>query len=103
MECSSTIETNKNAINAENYFSHPYASWEQGIKENTNGLILQYFPKGTDFSDISDDEIKFVMNRLNNQPCASCGGRSLNELFLGQWVDLLIAIINCSDNLKPPY
>ena len=32
------------------YFCHPYHSWERGLNENTNGLVRQYFPKGTDFA-----------------------------------------------------
>lgn len=78
-------------LEADIYFAHPYASWERGINENTNGLIRQYFPKGTDFNEVSDEEIEFVMNRLNNRPRATRGGRSPNELFMGQRVDLLAA------------
>lgn len=78
-------------LDADIYFAHPYASWERGINENTNGLIRQYFPKGTDFSQVSDEEIQFVMDRLNNRPRKTRGGRSPNELFMGQRVDLLAA------------
>lgn len=73
------------------YFAHAYASWERGINENTNGLIRQYFSKGTDFSKVSDQEIQFVMDRLNNRPRKSRGARSPNEMFLGQSVNLLAA------------
>lgn len=76
-------------LDADIYFAHPYASWERGINENTNGLVRQYFPKGTDFNKVTDDAIEFVMNRLNNRPRATRGGRSPNELFIGQRVDLL--------------
>lgn len=79
------------AVGADIYFAHPYASWERGINENTNGLIRQYFPKGTNFDKVSEEEIKFVMSRLNNRPRATRGGRSPNELFMGQRVDLLAA------------
>lgn len=78
-------------LKADIYFAHPYASWERGINENTNGLIRQYFPKGTDFSQVSDEEIQFVMDRLNNRPRKTRGGLSPNELFMGQRVDLLAA------------
>lgn len=50
------------------YFTHPYSSWEKGTNENTNGLIRQYFPKGTDFNHISDESILIVENELNNRP-----------------------------------
>jgi transposase, IS30 family len=50
------------------YFAQPYASWERGTNENTNGLIRQYFPKGSDFSSITDDQISFVKERLNDRP-----------------------------------
>jgi len=73
------------------YFAHPYASWERGINENTNGFICQYFPKGTDFSNVTEEEIMFVMNHLNNRPRATRDGRTPNELFMGQREDLLAA------------
>ena len=50
------------------YFAHPYASWERGTNENTNGLLRQYFPKGSDLSSITDDQISFVKDRLNDRP-----------------------------------
>ena len=78
-------------LEADIYFAHPYASWERGTNENTNGLIRQYFPKGTDFTKVKDKDISFVMDRLNNRPRATRGGRSPNELFMGQRVDLLAA------------
>ncbi|MCU7801807.1 MAG: IS30 family transposase [Candidatus Thiodiazotropha sp. (ex Lucinoma borealis)] len=78
-------------LDADIYFAHPYASWERGINENTNGLIRQYFPKGTDFNEVSDTQVEYVMNRLNNRPRATRGNRSPNELFMGQREDLLAA------------
>lgn len=79
------------ALEADIYFAHPYASWERGINENTNGLIRQYFPKGTDFNTVSDEEIQHVMDRLNNRPRKTRGCRSPNELFMGLRADLLAA------------
>ena len=78
-------------LGADIYFAHPCASWERGINENTHGLIRQYFPKGTDFKEVSDEHIKQGMERLNNQPRKMQGSRSPNELFMGQQVDLLAA------------
>ena len=73
------------------YFAHPYSSWERGINENTNGLIRQYFPKGMNLNTVTEGQIQFVMNRLNNRPRKSRGNKSPNELFKGLRVDLLAA------------
>nr|WP_230990773.1 IS30 family transposase [Bathymodiolus platifrons methanotrophic gill symbiont] len=50
------------------YFAHPYASWERGLNENTNGLIRQYFVKGSSFEEIRGEEVEAVMNKLNHRP-----------------------------------
>ena len=48
-------------LGADIYFAHPCASWARGINENTDGLICQYFPKGTNCNEISDEQIRQVM------------------------------------------
>lgn len=50
------------------YFADPSSPWQRGTNENTNGLIRQYFPKKTDFSKVSLEEIKFAQNQLNERP-----------------------------------
>ncbi len=50
------------------FFAHPYHSWERGANENLNGLIRQYFTKGSDFANITDQQVKQVETKLNNRP-----------------------------------
>jgi transposase, IS30 family len=57
------------------YFCDPYCSWQKGSVENVIGLVREYFPKGTDLSKVTDDEIQAVQDRLNNRP-----RKSLNYL-----------------------
>lgn len=64
------------------FFAHPHSSWERGSNENTNGLIRQYFPKGSDFSTLRPKDIRHVMNRLNNRPRKRLGFKTPAELFL---------------------
>jgi len=70
------------ALSADFYFAHPYASWERGTNENTNGLIRQYFPKDRDFRTITDEEIDTAMRRLNHRPRKRHGFKSPHEVFL---------------------
>ena len=63
------------------YFADPGCPYQRGTNENTNGLIRQYFPKGTDFRDITHDEVRQVENRLNNRPRLCLAFRTPAEVF----------------------
>ncbi len=63
------------------YFADPYSPWQRGTNENTNGLIRQYFPKGTDFSNVPLSVIKEVEQRLNSRPRKTLGFFTPSEKF----------------------
>ena len=68
-------------LNCQGYFAKPYHSWERGLNENTNGLIRQYFPKGSDLRCVRQDELSFVMNRLNNRPRKTLVFKTPHDIF----------------------
>jgi hypothetical protein len=63
------------------YFCDSHSPWQRGSNENTNGLLRDYFPKGTDLSVHSADHLLQVENELNNRSRCVLGGRSPAELF----------------------
>lgn len=63
------------------YFCHPASPWERGTNENTNMLIRDYFPKGTDFSKISKKELKRVQYELNERPRKTLNWKSPLDVF----------------------
>ena len=69
------------ALKADFYFAHPYHSWERGLNENTNGLVRQYFPKGSDFTAITDEDVQAVAERLNKRPRKTLGYQTPNHVF----------------------
>ena len=69
------------ALHLKFYFAHPYAAWERGTNENTNGLLRQYFSKKHDFRSISNKEIGQAMSRLNFRPRKSLRFKTPFEVF----------------------
>ena len=65
------------------YFCNPYSSWERGLNEYTNGLIRQYFSKGSSFADITPERIQEVEDKLHHRPRKTLGWRTPYEVFYG--------------------
>jgi len=63
------------------YFAHPHSPWERGTSENTNALVRQFFPKGTDFNKISRKRLKDVQEMLNDRPRKIHNFYTPNEVF----------------------
>lgn len=70
-------------LEADIYFAHPYHSWERGLNENSNGLLRQYFPKGMELIDITEEHVQEAVERINHRPRKVLGFRSAHEVFFG--------------------
>lgn len=68
-------------LSAKVYFAHPYCSWERGLNENTNGLLRQYFPKGTNLRNITQCQVDEAVYKLNHRPRKCLGYRTPHEAF----------------------
>lgn len=64
------------------YRATPYHSWERGTNENWNGLLRQFFPKGTNFATITPYEVKQAVKLLNNRPRKRLGYMTPREVFM---------------------
>ena len=73
--------TNHKEFGIQAYFADPYSSWQRGGNENCNLWIRYYFPKGTDFSRITDEELKDVEWELNNRPRKRLNFKKPQEVF----------------------
>ena len=73
-------QTVAEGLDTQGYFAHPYHSWKPGLNENTNGLIRQYLPKGSDFHSRARRSAA-SMDKLNNRPRKCLGSKTPNQLF----------------------
>ena len=67
-------------LSSKSYFCKPYSSWEKGGVENYNGLVRQYFPKGSDFTEITLERLQEVEDEINNRPRNILDYQAPNEL-----------------------
>jgi len=63
------------------YFSHPHSPWQRGANEQVNGLIRRYFPKGTDFCKVTDEQIEDVVMKINQRPRKCLNYQSPYDVF----------------------
>ena len=80
----------KNGKQVKIYFAHAYHSWERGSNENYNRMIRRYFPKGTDFTKISNQQLQEVIKRINNYPRKQFNFETSEYRFINE----LLTIIN---------
>ena len=70
------------ALDTNTYFAHPYAAWERGTNENTNGLLRQYIPKGADLNSLTQNHLNTIIHKLNNRPRKRLNYRTPEQTFL---------------------
>lgn len=63
------------------YFAEAYSSWQRGANENSNGLLREFYPKGTLFSAINQEELDRSVSLINERPRKYLGFRSASEMF----------------------
>lgn len=63
------------------YFADPYAAWQRGTNENTNGLLRHYFPKGINFQTVSEEELDQIVKKVNHRPRKCLDYRTPHEVF----------------------
>ncbi|MCX7187532.1 MAG: IS30 family transposase [Proteobacteria bacterium] len=79
-------ETIAATLGTDIYFAHPYRSWERGLNENSNGLLRQYFPKGMELTEISQEQVQCAVDRINHRPRKVLGFKTPFEVFFGKTV-----------------
>lgn len=71
----------RNDLRMKTYHADPYASWQRGTNEHGNWHLRYYFPKGTDFTEVSDEELQEVIEEINSRPRKILGYLTANEMF----------------------
>ena len=79
-------------LGAKFYFAHPYAAWERGSNENTNGLLRQYFPKSMALLNVQPEALYYAEERLNHRPRKRLGWKTPYEVFYNTRTHLTVAL-----------
>ena len=78
------FENLEQALNCDIYFTDPASPWQRGLNENTNGLMRQFFPKGSDFKKFTQKDVAKACRFLNHRPRKSLGYRTPFEVFFNK-------------------
>jgi len=70
------------ALKSTSYFADPYAAWQRGSNENTNGLVRQYLPKSRPFQTVTEEELAMIMDRLNHRPRKRLNWKTPHQVFM---------------------
>jgi IS30 family transposase len=76
-------------IGIEIYFAQPYASWQRGSNENSNGLIRWYLPKDTDLDSLTGGKLDAIIKLINDRPRKCLNWKTSNEAFNGEMNKLI--------------
>ncbi|MBB3185650.1 IS30 family transposase [Halomonas fontilapidosi] len=87
-------ETVAKAVTAATYFCDTYCSAQRGANENTNGLIRKFFPKGKNFRQVTDAELRKVVKKLNDRPRSGSAWGNTQEPWIPQVLCLLLEFRN---------
>jgi IS30 family transposase len=68
-------------LGCDSFFADPYASWQRGLNENTNGLVRQYIPKSRSLETVTQEELQMIEDKLNNRPRKCLGFQTPNQVF----------------------
>ena len=79
-------------LGARFYFAHPYAAWERGTNENTNGLLRQYFPKSMALLNVHTEALQYAEDQLNHRPRKRLGWKTPYEVFYNTRTQLIVAL-----------
>ncbi len=70
------------------YFADPYSSWQRGSNENANGLLREFFPKKTDLSKVSTEQVALALSLINNRPKKCLNWKTAHEAFQEEMLHL---------------
>jgi IS30 family transposase len=70
-----------NELDCKTFFAKPYSSWQRGLNENHNGLLRQYFPKGMPLNTVTQQEVDFAIDELNDRPRKKLGFKTPRTVF----------------------
>ena len=71
------------------YFADPYSPWQRGSNENANGLLREFFPIGTDFAKVANDELVDALAKINGRPRKCLGWKTAHEVFTEEVLRLI--------------